>query len=337
MWRRWASFWTETERGTSLALFRIACALTVLGNVASILGAGIAPAIWLDARDGGYRTSSEPPWLFQLLGGVNPLTLWSVIAVALASGVMLALGVCGRLSALLLLQSYLALTLINPDVTGCDDQLIGNALWLLVLSRSTVTLSLACRLRTGRWTSADLVPAWPRYLAIYQIVLVYWATACNKMGLTWTPLGDYAALYYILQDPFWQSFDMMWLAWVYPLTQAATALTWTWEAAAPLLLLALWYRRTVQRPGRLRALFNTLNVRRWYVLLGIAIHLGIWVTMGLKAFTWITCSFYFCFYAPHEWDRGRAVRATRPGRHWLLTALITLHIVAITLPSLPIA
>src|SRR5438067_8904373 len=121
----WASLWRETERGTSLALFRIACALTVLGNLGSIVCAGIAPAIWLDARDGGYRTLPEPPWQFALLGGVNPLTLWSVIAVALASGVMLALGVCGRLSALLLLQSYLALTLINPVVTGCDGRLIG--------------------------------------------------------------------------------------------------------------------------------------------------------------------------------------------------------------------
>ena len=63
-----------------------------------------------------------------------------------------------------------------------DDRLLTNALWLLVLSRSTATLSLDCRLRTGQWVSSVLVPAWPRYLALYQLVLVYGTTGLQKLG-----------------------------------------------------------------------------------------------------------------------------------------------------------
>src|SRR5262245_23831974 len=140
LWKHWTSLLRERERGTSLALFRIAVGLTVLATLGDIVLRGVAPAIWLDTAYGGYRTLGEPPWLFGLLGGVTPATLWGMIALAAASAFTLTLGLFARLSALVLLQAYLALTGINPAITGCDDQLIANALWLLVLAQSAATL-----------------------------------------------------------------------------------------------------------------------------------------------------------------------------------------------------
>src|SRR5262249_45989543 len=150
------------------------------------------------------------------------------------SGALLALGLGGRVTALVVAQSYLAVSQLNPLCCAGDDRLLSNALWLLVLSRSTVTLSLDCRLRTGRWVSDEPVPAWPRYLAIVQLVLVYGATGLQKMGIDWLPGGGFAALYYILQEPAWVRWDMSWLAWVFPLTQIATAVAWFFEVSAPL-------------------------------------------------------------------------------------------------------
>ncbi len=138
-------------------------------------------------------------------------------------------------------------------------------------------------------------------MAIYQLVLIYWSTGLHKVSASWTPVGGYSALYYTLQQPTWQRWDMDWLAWVYPLTQAATALTWFWEITSPLLLLALWYRATPERPGRLRAVFNRLNYRRLFVVFGVCLHLMIFALMDVGPFTWVTLAFYVCLYGPDEW------------------------------------
>jgi hypothetical protein len=97
---------------------------------------------------------------------------------------------------------------------------------------------------------------------------------------------------------------MTWVAWVYPLTQVATAISWLWEITAPLLLLAFWYRATADRPGRLRRLFNRVNFRRLFVVIGVMIHLGILLFLEVGPFSWITLSFYLCLYHPDEWKRA---------------------------------
>jgi hypothetical protein len=231
--------------------------------------------------------------------------VWGTWTVAVAAGLALVLGVGGRLPAVAAWITYPALVDLNGDAVGGYDLVFGNAFWLLVLARSTATLSLDCRLRTGRWTSDEPVPAWPRYLAVFQLVLIYWSTGMHKLSRTWVPGGDASALYYTLQQPTWQRFDMSWLAHVYPLTQAATVTAWLWEVSAPLLLLALWYRRTADRPGRLRALFNLVNYRRWWVLMGLGMHLGVLVLMEVGPFSPLMLSFYACLYRPEEWRRAR--------------------------------
>src|SRR5262245_3628865 len=243
-WGRWLTFLGHREPGTSLALFRIACGLCVLYTLGSPLLHGLASVLWLDRADGGYHDLGEPPWLFRLVGGLHPSTFWPMFAAGLVAALALTAGLGGRVAALLTLLPFKAITDANPSPRGCDDYLLCNALWLLVLADSTATLSLRCRLRTGHWTSDRLVSAWPRYLVIYQIVLVYWATGMQKVSLAWTPLGDGSALYYILQEPVWQRTDMTWIAHIYPLIQFLTIATWLWEVTAPLVLLAFWYRAT---------------------------------------------------------------------------------------------
>jgi hypothetical protein len=299
-WVRWVSLLAEREPATSLALFRIACGLCVLGSIGSVAAHGLVPVLWLGPADGGYTTPMGG-WLFRLLGGVSPATVWFVVALTLLAGLATAAGLGGRLAPFVALQGHLSLTGLNPDAVGGYDWLLTNALWLLVLSCSTATLSLDCRLRTGMWRSDEPVPAWPRYLAIYQIVLVYWSTGLHKLSAAWTPFGGFSALYYILQEPNWQRWDMHRLAWVYPLTQVATAVSWLWEVTAPLLLLALWYRRTAERPGRLRAFCNRIPLRRAWIAIGLCVHLGILVFMNVGPFSWVALSYYVCLFRPEEW------------------------------------
>lgn len=295
------------ETAESLALFRIACGITTLAWILSAIAHGVAADIWLPVGDGGYRSFNSLPWLFELLGGLNPTTLWLVVGVYIVSAVAVTIGLGGRLSAFVLLQAFLAVSDINWHVSGGDCRLTANCLWLLVIAGGTATMSLDCRLREGRWTSDRTVAAWPRYLVFYQLVVVYCATGLQKLSIDWTPAGGYSALYYIMQEPSWQRWDMNWLAWIYPLTQVATAVTWIWEVSAPLLILAAWYRATSDRPGRFRRLFNRIGFRRIYVTYGIMMHVGIFIFIDLGLFTWISLSMYMCLFTSAEW-RAASVR-----------------------------
>jgi hypothetical protein len=309
LWSRWVRFLDRREPGTTLALWRIAVGSCLFGTVAAVALAGVVPALWLGPADGGY-TEPQANWLFRLLGGATRANVWVVVGVTLAAALLTTVGLGGRWPLLLALQGFIALFRLNPAATGAHDAVITNSLWLLFLSRSTVTLSLDCRLRTGRWTCDVPVPAWPRYLAVFQLVLIYFTSGVQKLSATWTPVGGYSALYYILQQPTWQRGDMSRAAWVYPLTQLGTAISWLWEVASPLLLLAYWYRATPERPGRLRRLFNRFNFRRGFVLIGLAVHLGILAFLEVGPFSWIMVSLYICLYHPDEWRAASGGRAS---------------------------
>lgn len=314
-WARWVALLSRKEHGRALAVVRMAFGLCVLYTVGSVVFNGLVPVLWLDARWGGYLHIEHSWWLVDALGGARPEVVWGLIAVTLLAGATLTLGFWTRLSAFVSLQGVLALTWINAQAGGSYDDLLTNALWLLVLADSGRTLSLDCRIRTGALRSDDPVSAWPRYLFIFQIVVVYFSTALQKISAYWTPGGDFSALYYILQQPTWQRWDMRDAAYIFPVTQVATASTWFWEMSSPLLLLAFRYRDTRLAPGRLRALFNRIDFRFCYILFGVGLHLGIFALMEVGPFSWITLSYYLAMVHPEEWGalarrRARA-RASR--------------------------
>ena len=320
-WIRWVALLDEREPGTTLALFRIACGVCILYSIGSVAWNGMVPVVWLNPADGGFEYVGTGPRLFKLLGGVKPATVWPVVTITLAAGMLLVLGLGSRVTAFVALQGIIGLTGINGDAGGAYDWLLTNALWLVVLARSTATLSLDCRLRTGRWCSGETIPAWPRYVAIYQVVLMYWSTGMHKVSGAWTPAGDFSALYYILQEPTWTRWNMEGLAWVYPLTQLGTATAWIWEITTPLLLLVLWYRRTSDRPGCLLRLCNRLPLRGLWVAIGVAVHLGIWVFMDVGARLSLTAlSFYLCLVRPEEWRIAGPARHTIAGNPVLATS-----------------
>jgi hypothetical protein len=138
-------------------------------------------------------------------------------------------------------------------------------------------------------------------MLVFQLALMYWSTGMQKVSSGWVPGGKADALWYILQQPTWQRMPMEWAAPLFPLTQVATLGTWTFEQTAPLLLLAAFYRNTRTRGGRLRALANRIDLRTKYLLVGIAMHIGIEVSMEVGAFSLASLSLYFCCYHPDEW------------------------------------
>ncbi len=310
MWRRWVAMLARREPATPLALFRIAVGLVILGTMTDMIAADVVAAVWYPPEDGGIRALVESHWLVQALGGASARTTDALLTTTMLSAAALVVGLGSRLAALVALQCSLALFSLHPGSGGGHDRLIANALWLLVLAPADVTLSLRSRLSAGTWCNSTPVPAWVRYLAIYQIALVYTCTGVQKLGADWWPWGGLDAVYFSLLTPSWQRFEpVAWVAWIFPLTQVGTALTVLWESTWMLVPLHLYFRATRTRPGRLRAVLNRLNARSVYALVGVMLHGGIWVTMNVGPFSWITCSYYLCLW--HHDEYRQAARRVR--------------------------
>ncbi|HZO15605.1 MAG TPA: HTTM domain-containing protein [Polyangiaceae bacterium] len=314
--KRLATWWVELtsarERATTLACFRIAVALVIAGSLISVASAGLVEVLWIDAAHGGMRPLPPGFWPLQLLGGSTPRAVWTLFGVALGSSTLMALGLGGRWPVLVALYAYRAVSTAGAG-SGGYDAVIFNAAWLLFLSESTATLSLDCRLRNGAWTSERLVPAWPRYLVIFQLVVIYTFTGFQKTSASWNPADGYSALYWFLQDPNWIRFDSSWTVTFYPLTQLMTAIVFHFETSAPLLLLVYYYRSTRDRPGRLRAIFNRFDLRIPFTVVGLGMHIGILVLMNMGPFSWISMAYYLCLWRPEEIERW--LRLPQPAVH----------------------
>ena len=302
-WSRWVAILDRREPATALALCRILVAFAVLLHLSRLVHSGADLLVWVDADTTGVR-HLPATWL----GEATLANLRVLETLGIVGAVGMILGLFTRTSTLLTLVGYRTLADLNSQSGGSYDDLIKNILLVLVLSGCGRALSLDARGRGAR----DLVPAWPRYVLLGQLALMYWSTAMQKVSAGWIPGGPLDALWYILQQPTWHRADMTWLAPYFPLTQLATFSVWTFEQAAPLLLLALWFRDTRTRPGRLRALFNRVDYRAWFVVFDVGMHLGIEAVMEVGPFSAACLSLYACCFHPDEWARVSRPASARP-------------------------
>jgi hypothetical protein len=293
MWARWVAWMDRREAATSLAIVRVALGLVVTLHVARMAWTGGDQWVWLDAAHGGLRALTLGPL------EATPGNLRLVEGAAIVGGLLTVVGLYTRVGIALAWLAFGVLADANAHAGGSYDELVKNILFLLFWSGCGQALSLdaAVRGRTG------LVTAWPRYLLVVQLVVMYASTGFQKVSNSWVPGGPADALWYILQQPTWQRADMTWLAPLFPLTQLATLGTWLFEAGSPALLLAFWFRDTRTRPGRLRALFNRLDARTLFVLAGLGMHFGIEATMEVGPFSPSAVALYACLLHPDEWAR----------------------------------
>ncbi len=306
MTRLWSAFVALTSRqepALGLAIFRIAIGLVMLYSIASMVAAGLDDVLWVDAADGGMQLLRGDHWLLHALGGPTAAVMRTLVPAGLLLAILVALGAGGRLTLLAAAMVYAAIVRANPTIIGGYDHLITNALWLLFLGGASLTLSVDSRLRCGHWRRPNaMLAAWPRYLAVFQILVVYTTTGLNKLGIPWTPFGDFSALYWVYQEPTWRRFDMSFSAEPIPyfLLQVATALTWFWEVSAILLLVFFYYRATAERQGRFRALILRRDLRLGFIAVGFIVHIGILLTLNVGPFSWVSLAYYLCFFHPNE-------------------------------------
>ena len=299
LWISWIQLLKRQEDALSLALVRVGVGLVVLEDLFSTWSSGALPLIWGDLKDTpeGFRVihSERLSWLG---GHYQQVTMLSAVTVLMA--LLLVLGVAARFSAFFCLQGCITLYQLNPAAGGGHDRVITNALWLLVLADSGRTLSVSARWRTGQWRDPAPVAAWPRYLMVGQLILMYTATGLQKLSPEWFPWGGWQAVYNMLLVPAWARFDLApVLGRLGPLTQLSTACTWAWESS--FWMVGVWLlQRGLDRPGHLRR----LDLRSLYAMLGLSFHLGLLILTDLGPFSLICLSLYPSLYHPDELRRG---------------------------------
>jgi len=141
----------------------------------------------------------------------------AVVLVTASSALLFALGLFTRVFGVVAWLGFRTLADLNNHSGGAYDELVKNELFLLLLSGCGSALSLDA-LRTG--ARNVLVPAWPRYLLVFQLALMYWSTGMQKVSDGWVPGGHADALWYILQQPTWQRMEMTWMAPFYAVTRS---------------------------------------------------------------------------------------------------------------------
>ncbi len=302
LWSRWVEATSRTEDATSFALFRIGMGLGVLYTVGSVVVNGLVPVLWIDEAFGGMRDLFRGPWLVAWLGGPTPGVVWPLVIGSLIGGVLLTIGLGGRLMTLVTLTLTVNVLDLNGHAGGSYDELLSNGLWLCVLGGGEGTLSVSAWLAHRRWWPSAQMLAFPRWLVGWQLVLMYGATGLQKVSAYWVPGGEASALYYILQQPSWHRADMSWLAYVFPLTQLSTTISWLWEVSAPVWLLAVWWASwPAERAGAIVRTANRIGLRWIYLGLGLAVHVGIFLTMEVGPFSFLSLMFYTAMVYPHEW------------------------------------
>jgi len=315
MWRWWVDLWDRKEAPWSLALIRIFLSLVVLYDLFFIGWYGLVALLWGSPEMGGVHdvmAREQIPELYRLFPPSSGVVV-GLYLTCIASITAFGAGLATRFSGIVFLLAYAQTAIINDQADRGIDRMIRIILVLLICSKCGHGWSVDARLRTGSWRgNGARIPSWPRYLIIAQLVVMYWCAGVEKFAVTWFPWGGYSALYYILQDPIFavMDFDFLGSPYLYPLTQLSTAVSHLWEWTFPVILLAFYYRDTRHRPGRLRALFNRLDIRLIYVLVGAAFHILLAGSLRLGIFPAAMLALYPAFFHPDEWVRvGRWIRS----------------------------
>lgn len=306
-WSWWVGLWSRQESPKILAIVRILIGLVLLADLLTIARLDLVVRLWGPAELGGMgevMTRTPLPELYRWFAPTEtlPWVAWGVLTGAM---VCFILGFLTPVAGIVALLVYAQLAQVLPLGDRGIDLMIRNVLLILSLSGCNRIWSVDALLFGAR----DRVPAWPRHLLIVQLLVMYFAAGIQKTAVAWWPWGGYSALYLVLQDPSIAAWRFGWLERFYPVTQLATAATMVFELLAAPMVLAWWYRDTRERPGRLRALFNRLDLHRWWMLVGVMLHVGIAATMSIGIFPYAMLAFYPAFFHPDELEAlARRVR-----------------------------
>lgn len=280
IWRGWVALLDRRESATALVLVRILLAAVMLVDYLDIRHSGLLDSLYAPPPQG---FAIGEAWL-------SSHAAWLLGTISLAAVVV---GLATPLACVGFVAASAAFSHLTPDGESALDMLARVVFLILALSRCNAKWSVDAWIlrKLGRPMATD-VPAWPRYLLMFQLVWVYFSGGMNKSSGTWGPQGGFTALANALSDPHAARFSPEWVGVIYPLTRIGTALTMAFELGAPLFLIA--YARAWRS--------------RWiWIGLGVGFEIGIAVGLRLGSFPYGMLALYPVLLRPEDFTfRARA-------------------------------
>jgi hypothetical protein len=302
VFRWWVSLWDRREPATAQALVRIGVGLCLLFDLIYVRWLGLVEATWAPPPHGvGYGANDGVAVIRWF--GASPHTaelLWWIAVVAI---LLFTVGAATRVTGFVFVWVYAQMSYLAPDSDRGIDMALRFIVLVLVVSWCHARWSVdAWVMKKLKRPYAELVPAWPRYLLLLQLLWIYFSGGHNKNGPEWGPAGDFSALANALSDPGFARFSSGWVPSIYELTQLATIATMAFELGAPVMILLYWQRQ--------RRWVNRL--RYAWIATGILFHLGIAFTLRLGIFPFGMIAIYPVLLDPDELTRAEAwLRALR--------------------------
>jgi hypothetical protein len=312
--KAWNRFFFGPISARPLGAFRIVFGLVLLVYLALMIpefefyytGAGLLQGT--EAREAAGPLRFSPLQYVQ-----SPAIAYAVLGATMAAAAGLALGWRTRVMAVLVYLGMLSLYHRNVSSNGGPDAIPMIMSFYMMFCPAGAAYSLDARRATrkrGSYVEPLIVP-WAQRLLQMQLCLVYFQSSVIKcQGALWR---DGTTVHYVLFNREFGWFDLEWLA-QYPLlvnymTHSAILMQFA-------LAFWLWFRPT----------------RRWAILAGIALHLGIRPVLNIPGFGEFMTATYITFLAPDELDA--VIRCLDP-RAWLARLGLNASIAALLRISRP--
>jgi hypothetical protein len=304
-WERWADFWDEREHPASLGLVRLLIGLCWAYDFLDIWRLDLVIPLFGVSEIGGFSDAlhrPNTPLFYRLFAGtVGAAT--GLHAVMTLSALSIAAGFFTRTSCFVLLCSWAMFVDVLPYADRGIDTLSRLILITLMFSRAGWYLGADAFMRTGSWWGdGSTILASPRRLLVLQLVVMYTAAGWSKVGMTWWPMGHFAALYFALQDPAVAAWNFGYLRRqpFFFFSQVGTAVTMLYQCTYPVVLLLMWWRRHPERGGRFARFAVKYRLEMLWIGLGGVFHVALAATMILGIFPWAMLALYPAWFHPDE-------------------------------------
>jgi hypothetical protein len=265
---------------------------------------------WIDARywftdEGVLRTEtakgmlSETDWsLLYILPSTIEVVRLCLVAMMLHT-ILLLVGFYSRFQAAAIFIWLVSFQNRNPIIMDGEDTVFRIFAFILIWLPLDHYFALRPTFTTESPASLDRGSAWGLRLMQIQMTALYASTFLSKLqGSTW---HDGSALWYVsrMTDNYGRLIPSS-LFDIYALSAIATWGTLFIEAALPI---ALWIG----------------PLRKWAILAGFALHLGIEISMNLFLFQWIMMLGLLSFVVPSEWGNRRTTTSPSTDRESVAT------------------
>jgi hypothetical protein len=278
VWSSWERFWFEPVETSTVALFRIAFGLLVLGYSLSL-----APALFAFYSDDGILPS-QPHYSGTLawgLLGVFPSDAAVLVFyfLLLIGSLLLLVGLQARIAAIVVFVCLVSFGRRDPWVLNSGDLLVQVLAFYMLLMPSGAALSLDRSLSTpGRFWEFPVRSMWPLRLVQVQVSILYIAAVWAKVrGDTW---NDGTAVSYAFRIADVARFPVP--DFVTDSLVLSNLLTYGTLAVELSLGILVWNR--VLRP--------------WVLILGVGLHLGIDYAVRVGFFSFAVLVAYIAFVPP---------------------------------------